>query len=770
MKHLLLKTWMLITLLFVGIGTTWAETYTGTVANSSGNVSSSFTLNSVTWNISTTSGSGSPSITYGNAYNKKCIKFGSGASNCFGSVSLSTDYFKNNNKKVTKVVVNALGSAKKNVTFSIGSTSITSEVAANAWTAILLDNLNVTSTLRLDFQLSSAGFNIQEIVVTYENAGGTVEQYSYTLETVGSGTTTFKDGSNNVIAPSQKVNSGTKIYPNFEPADGYEFTSWEYWGTSDGEELWKKVNGEYFTITKDVKFRVTYTATVPKAKYPVTIVTPENGTLTIKDGSTVINNGDDVEEGKTLTIEVKANDGYRFKNWGYKDGDANWVGNMTSTFTHAMPSAPCSFKATFEEIPTYTINWSVNGRVVKKDENEKDGTELIAPDVSEINGKKFMGWVKTPTVDAGSAPTYETIGKATEPVTYYAVFATAEEVGGGVGATVELTNATIKSNASSKGSYNTYSVDGWTGKYLISNSNGNYFVQLGYNAETSKSAHNSHLATPEFTGGITSITINTCNNTAKNRTFYLCSSNDLGTASEGEFGSGAIPAASGSVTITVTGSPKQVYIYPNGTAYIESVSVTYGGTSTSYSDFTTLPAPPTTVSVSSAGWATYASNTDFVVNEENEVYYVSAVGESIATATSLAADTKVKAGEGVLIKGEGVHTFNYTADATEIEDNLLVGVTEETEHVANAYILAMDNGKVCFCPWAEGSLAANKCYLPWSGNAPLYIDFDDETNGIQILPEATMLQNTNLYNMAGQKVNQNYKGIILVNGKKVLNK
>lgn len=258
MKHYLLKTWLMLVCLIVGVGTTWAETYTGTVSTSSGTVSdNSFTLNSVTWNITTTSGAGSPTITYGNSYSQKCIKFGSGASNSFGSVSLSTDYFKNNNKKVTKVEVNALGSAKKNVTFSIGTSTTTQEVPANAWTKITIDNLNVTETLKLDFALNGAGFFINQVVVTYEaNTGGsTPTQYSYTLETVGNGTTTFKDANGNTVVPNQKVNSGTKLIPTFTPADGYEFKSWEYY-TSAG--AWSNLSGTDFTITKDVQFRVTY--------------------------------------------------------------------------------------------------------------------------------------------------------------------------------------------------------------------------------------------------------------------------------------------------------------------------------------------------------------------------------------------------------------------------------------------------------------------------------------------------------------------------------
>lgn len=252
--------------------------------------------------------------------------------------------------------------------------------------------------------------------------GASSEQFSYSIDKIGEGQILFKTAKGDEVKPGDKIDDGTVISPTFTPADGYEFTSWEYY-TSMG--AWQKITASTFTISKDVKFRVTFTATAPKAKYPVTIETAENGTLTIKDGETIVNNGDEVEEGKTLTVVVEPADGYRLKNWGYKDGDAAWVGNNTSTFTHVMPSAACSFKATFEEIPTYTVAFSVNG-AIKQTNTYEEGATVTAPTVDDINGKTFVGWVKTSTVDAENSPTYETISKATETVTYYAVFATVD--------------------------------------------------------------------------------------------------------------------------------------------------------------------------------------------------------------------------------------------------------------------------------------------------------------------------------------------------------
>lgn len=221
MKQKLLKTWLMLCLLVVGVGTSWAETYTGTFPKS-GSVSDSYTLNGVTWGISTTVGKGTPSITFGSAYSNNCIKFGSSASNSYSKVSLSTDYFKNNNKKVTKVVVNAHGNVAKDVTFSIGSASTTANVAASSWTKLTLENLNITNTLQLDFDIT-VGFDINQIVVTYENAGGSSPDPEPTNYTV---TVSNSIANGTVTASQTTAKAGTEVTLTAAPATGYKFGSW----------------------------------------------------------------------------------------------------------------------------------------------------------------------------------------------------------------------------------------------------------------------------------------------------------------------------------------------------------------------------------------------------------------------------------------------------------------------------------------------------------------------------------------------------------------
>ena len=243
-------------------------------------------------------------------------------------------------------------------------------------------------------------------------------------------------------------------------------------------------------------------------------------------------------------------------------------------------------------VPSRTVVFYENGVKLSETEVDEDEPIVFPTAKDEILGKHFVGWVIGEiegTTDVCTPITAATMGNA--DVNYYAVYA--NKIAGEAG-TILLDNNTIKSNASGKNSYsNDYNIEGWTGRYLISNSSGVYSLQLGYNTDPTKSAYNSHLTTPNCVGNITSVTIETQNNTASGRTFYLCDNNDLGTAGESNanYGKGSIETANGSVTIVPTGNTNILHIYPNGTAYLKSISLNYS--TTTYSDYCTTVSLPT---------------------------------------------------------------------------------------------------------------------------------------------------------------------------------
>ena len=137
------------------------------------------------------------------------------------------------------------------------------------------------------------------------------------------------------------------------------------------------------------------------------------------------------------TITAIPNAGYRVKSGdaGYSiaAGSATVINNGDNTFS-VTPSTDCTITINFEVIPTFTVNWYVNG---SKEHSQTDvaGTALTnIPNLEdyECEDKVFVGWTtQSPYEHANDAPN-DLIGEAygmTIPesdVNYYAVFATKE--------------------------------------------------------------------------------------------------------------------------------------------------------------------------------------------------------------------------------------------------------------------------------------------------------------------------------------------------------
>ena len=111
--------------------------------------------------------------------------------------------------------------------------------------------------------------------------------------------------------------------------------------------------------------------------------------------------------------------------------------------------------------------------------------------------------------------------------------------------------------------------------------------------------------------------------------------------------------------------------------------------------------------------------------------------------------------------------------------NLLKGVTEPTtisptDGNYTNYILAQGNYGVGFYTLSQsGTLDAGKAYLQLptasvAGIKALKIEFNenDDPTGIAITSASPTEENT-IYNLAGQRVSKEQKGINIVNGKKV---
>lgn len=82
--------------------------------------------------------------------------------------------------------------------------------------------------------------------------------------------------------------------------------------------------------------------------------------------------------------------------------------SVTATATYGGMTASKSCAITIKELPKYTYEWSVNGKVAQTSVITKGEAVVPPADPEPIGGKVFTGWVTIPTVDAATAPEYAT--------------------------------------------------------------------------------------------------------------------------------------------------------------------------------------------------------------------------------------------------------------------------------------------------------------------------------------------------------------------------
>lgn len=139
----------------------------------------------------------------------------------------------------------------------------------------------------------------------------------------------------------------------------------------------------------------------------------------------------------TTTITATPEDGYRVMagDDGYTvtAGTATVVNNGDNTFT-VTPTSNCTVQINFEEIPSHTVTFSVNGNTTRT-ATVREGASITFPTAVEttpgedefekvINGQTFVGWYTAEYNNPSVAPSYvNTASMGTSDVTYYAVYA-----------------------------------------------------------------------------------------------------------------------------------------------------------------------------------------------------------------------------------------------------------------------------------------------------------------------------------------------------------
>ena len=188
-----------------------------------------------------------------------------------------------------------------------------------------------------------------------------------------------------------------------------------------------------------------------------------------------------------------------------------------------------------------------------------------------------------------------------------------------------------------------------------------------------------------------------------------------------------------------------------------------------------LEVEPVALTVGEDGNALFSATQaiDFSLTPDVEAYVVTAVNGNY---TELAPVTAVPAGTGVLVKAKaGNYSLNVVPEAEAVAKNLLVATAEEytvaASDVKKVWTLGTDTKKnvPCFVSVEGTVVPAGSAYLAATAEVS-YIYFDKASGITGINAAAGLDTKAPMYNLAGQKVNASYKGIVIQNGKKFNNK
>lgn len=218
----------------------------------------------------------------------------------------------------------------------------------------------------------------------------------------------------------------------------------------------------------------------------------------------------------------------------------------------------------------------------------------------------------------------------------------------------------------------------------------------------------------------------------------------------------------------------------NGTWSGKSQSVTFTA-SNDRKDIKTITvkyAKLETLTTAASGFATYAAGYDVNYSALGLTTYAIALDEVNNKVSYNRFEGVVPAGKAVLVQGTASTSYELTpaegaADETFTTDLKASDGTFEAKD-DKVYAFGTLNGKSGFKLVTNGiTIPAKKGYLQLTGTTaakPTFFAFDGIGTGISHIEADAALENAAMYNLAGQRVDKSYKGVVIVNGKKMLRK
>lgn len=180
---------------------------------------------------------------------------------------------------------------------------------------------------------------------------------------------------------------------------------------------------------------------------------------------------------------------------------------------------------------------------------------------------------------------------------------------------------------------------------------------------------------------------------------------------------------------------------------------------------------PASITLNSYGYNTYSNANTVTVT--GAVAYTCTVNNETKKVVLKELGTVVPAGQGVLLKGEanGTVSFAFGGEEPVIAQNDFQPVLKAVATPADKAIYVLNGNQ--FKKYTGATLVANKAYIELGAGtaaAALSIEWDGGTTGIGGIEESVVDDNVPVYNLNGQRVDMNTKGIIIKNGKKIINK
>lgn len=421
--------------------------------------------------------------------------------------------------------------------------------------------------------------------------------------------------------------------------------------------------------------------------------------------------------------------------------------------------------------PKHTVTWSVDGATTNNEYYEGATITFPSPEAT-INGMVFRGWT-TSIINGTQAavPTFVTTATmGSEDVTYYAVYAREDASG----ETCQKITNELEITAG------TYAIISFDGTYYLPNAvatnacpkvsavrksgevisvsddmKWNLTINEGCYIFESFSENGKYLFGGSANDAIRVNNISKKDNATKN--WYVKQTDDYGLVLYNK-------ATTDDRYLSTYGT-SDWRNYKSTSSIDRAANLYKFGDGLSYSNYCTTVPEAISATISAAGYATFVPNKNVTVPEDVTAYAVKVEG-SVA---KLNAVNAIPANTAVVIKGgEGTYYFPVTSESVETINTDLKYSDSNITANGSQYILAKKDGVVGFYKATTGTtIKAGKAYLENSSNVKS-ITFEEVT-GVNTIAKSVDV-NAPVYNLRGQRVSADYKGIVIKNGKKYLNK